>query len=443
MFNNKKIFILGMARSGYEVAKFLSKYNCEILITDMKNQDEEKLKELESLGIKCIITNNQEDLLDSSYDYLIKNPGVPIDAPVIKKANNLKIPVTNEVEVAFHYLPKNVQIIGITGSNGKTTTTTLLYEIFKEAGFPVHLGGNIGIPASKLINDIKEGDYLIIEISSHQLHDFQKFKTNVSVLTNVVETHLEHFYTFEAYKNSKSKIFNFHTNQDIAIVNASDQESLDLTKNIKSKKITFSSKMHADIYIKDNSLYYQREKIINLDSIKIKGNHNYENVMSAIGVCKYYKIPIEAIIKTLQSFPGVEHRIEFVKELKNRKFYNDSKSTNILATKTALSSFSEPTILLLGGMNRNQNFNELLPHMKKIKKIICYGEVKDEVDKFAKINNISSEVVNNLEEATIKAYETSNEHDVILLSPAAASWDQFKDYEERGNLFKKVVQTVK
>lgn len=443
MFDNKKILILGLARSGYEAAKFLKNKNCDITVTDMK-EDINKVKELESLGIKCIITNKQEDLLDESFDYVIKNPGVPIDAPLILKARGLNIPVTNEVEVAYSYLPKNVEIIGITGSNGKTTTTTIIYEYLKKEGLNVHLGGNIGIPACKLIENIKEGDYLVIELSSHQLHDFNNFKTNISILTNVTETHLEHFYTYDAYKNSKKKVFNNHTEKDLAIINLVNKESLNLTSDIKSTKQYFSSKEEKGIcYIKDNHIYYHEEKIINLDDIRIKGIHNYENIMAAILAVKKYNVSTKSIVEVLKEFPGVEHRIEFVKEQGGRYIYNDSKSTNILATKIALSSFNNQTILLLGGLDRNQAFEELLPYLKNTKKIVAYGEMKESVKTFSDKHNIPCDIEDILENAVYNAYNSSVEGDVILLSPAAASWDQFKDYEERGKKFKEIVQTLK
>ncbi len=442
LLDNKKILILGMARSGYETAKFLKNRSCDILITDMQEQEESKIKELESLGIKYIITNKQEDLLDNSFDYVIKNPGVPIDAPCVIKAKQLNIPLTNEVEVSYHYLPKNVKIIGITGSNGKTTTSTIVYDMMRKAKLPVHLGGNIGIPMISLLNNIKENDYLVIELSSHQLHDFMTFKTDISVLTNLTETHLEHFHTFEAYKNSKKKIFYGHSSSDVAIINLDDLLSKELTNKILSKKIYFSSKDKAKIDIQEDYICYDNEKIIKLDNIKIKGKHNYENIMSAIAVVKEFNISNQIINEVLQEFPGVEHRIEYVKTLKNRKFYNDSKSTNILATKTALSSFDDPTIILLGGLDRNQNLDELIPFMKNVKKINCYGEIKSRIKIFADENNIECSVLNTLEEATINAYKSSKEGDIILLSPACASWDQFKDYEARGNEFKRIIESL-
>lgn len=443
MYNNKKIFILGIARSGYEVAKLLAKHNCDILITDSKDQDSEKIKELESLGIKCIITDKQEELLDDSFDYVIKNPGIHFDVAAVLKAEKLGIPVTNEVEVAYHYLPKNVQIIGITGSNGKTTTTTLIYEMLKTAKLPVHLGGNIGYPFSKLVDQIKENDIVVIELSAQQLHDFNDFRTNISVLTNVIVTHLEHFVTYENYANSKKRIFDFHDSNSLAIINQNDQNSLELTKDISSSKIYFSSHEKADLYIKEEAVYYKNAKIINLSDIKIKGIHNYENIMCAIAVAKYYNVSNETIYEVLNSFPGVPHRIEYVKTIKGRDFYNDSKSTNVLATEIALRSFDKPTILLLGGLERNHSFDDLLPYIHNVKLIVSYGQCKERVKEFANTNNYKCEIKETLEEATKLAYELSDDGDVILLSPACASWDQFADFEARGNMFKEVVNDLK
>ena len=203
MFKNQKIFVLGLARSGYEVAKLLIGRDNEVLVTDLKNDDKEKEDELTKLGVKVVLTDKQADLLDSSYDYVVKNPGIKFDNPTVVKAGELGIPVINELEVAYNVLPENVKIIGITGSNGKTTTTTLIYEVLKAAGLPVHLGGNIGFPMSGLVKDTKSGDYLVLEISGHQLHDFVNFKTDIAVMTNLSPVHLDHFGTYENYKFNK------------------------------------------------------------------------------------------------------------------------------------------------------------------------------------------------------------------------------------------------
>lgn len=440
MFKDKKIFILGMARSGYEAAKLLASYST-VLITDQKEQDSEKIQELEELGVKVEILSDPIELLDQSFDYVVKNPGIKLNHPIVEKANKLNIPVINEVEVAYHFL-NNVKIIGITGSNGKTTTTTLTYELLKQAKLPVHLGGNIGYPLCSLVDKCREGDILVLEISGHQLHDCKDFKTDISVMTNLTEVHTDHFGSYDNYKNNKALIFRHHTNKDIAIINNENEDVLDKTKNIESKKLYFSSKNKADSYIENNYIYYKNEKVICLDDIKIKGIHNYENIMCAILVAKQFNVSNNDIFKVLNTFNGVPHRIEFVKQVNKRNFYNDSKATNVKSTQIALNTFKEPTILLLGGLDRKHSFEGLTEYLKNTKLIVCYGETKERIKKFADSKNIECIVCNNLKEATKTAYNQSSEGDVILLSPACASWDQFDNFEVRGDLFKKVVNSL-
>ena len=442
MYDNKKMFILGMARSGYEVAKVLAKHNCDIVITDMKEQDEEKVKELKEIGINLIITDKPEDLLDDSFNYVVKNPGIKLDHPVCLKANSLNIPIINELEVAYHYLPKNVKIVGITGSNGKTTTTTLTYNILKEAGLPVHLGGNIGYPMCSLLERVKENDILVLEVSGHQMHDFKDFKIDIGVLTNLTQVHLDHFGTYENYIKNKVKIFNHHTNNDIAILNGNNLDVLDNTKDIKSKKIYFSAYKDCDACIKNDAIYY-KEEIIKLDEIKLKGKHNYENIMCAVIVVKQFNVSNDIIKKVLTNFGGVEHRLEYVKTINSREFYNDSKATNVVSTIIALDSFNKPTYLLLGGLDRGHSFDDLLPHMKNVKAVVCYGQTKDRILDFCNKNNIICYKKDNLEESIKKAYELSVDNSVILLSPACASWDQYAKFEDRGDEFKKVVENLK
>lgn len=442
MFENKKIFILGMARSGYEVAKILANNN-NVLVTDMKKQEEEKINELNSLGVNVIITDNPMELLDDTFDYLVKNPGIKFEHPCVEKAEKLNIPVINEVEVAYHFLPKNVKIIGITGSNGKTTTTTLTYEFLKEAKFPVHLGGNIGVPVSALVKDTKDGDILVLEISGHQLHDMPHFKTDISIMTNLSEVHIDHFGTYDNYKKNKLRIFQHHTNKDIAILNLENDDVLNGTEKLSSKKIYFSSKKNADVYVKENLIYYKNEKIVDISDIRIKGIHNLENIMCAIAATKELDISNDAIKDVLKKFAGVEHRIEFCDKINNREFYNDSKSTNVKSTQVALKAFSTPVILLLGGLNRGLPFDDLKDYLSHVTHIVCYGETKNIIKEFADNINLDCIVVENLEDAVRVAYDISEENDTILLSPACASWDQYKDFEERGKEFKKLIENLK
>lgn len=442
MITNKKILILGMARSGVSAAKLLANYPNEIVISDIKEQEASILTELEDLNIKVVITNNQEELIESSLDFVIKNPAIRKDNAAVVKAKSLGIPVINEMELAFHFLPKDVDIIGITGSNGKTTTTTITFELLKLARKDVFLGGNIGIPLSSVVSEMKEGSILVLEISDHQLCDMYDFKTNISALTNLSEVHLDFHGTYENYKEVKKKIFNHHTSQEIAVLNQERKDVLELTKDISSKKIYFSTKEKADICLVDNKIFYFGEEVIHISDIKIKGNHNYENCMVAIAIAKHYGVKNEDIKTFLSTFNGVEHRIEYVRTLKGRKFYNDSKATNNESTIIALESFIEDTILLMGGLDRNIPFDSIVPHLKHVRRIVSFGETKNKISEFAKANGVESIIVDNLKEAVINAYQKSKEGDVILLSPACASWDQYKDFEVRGNEFKEIVNAL-
>lgn len=443
MYKNKKIFVLGMARSGYEVAKLLASNN-EVFITDMKEQDENKVKELEKLGVTFKVSENSEELLDDSYNLVVKNPGIKYTHPCVLKARELGISVINEVEVAYHYIDKSVKIIGITGSNGKTTTTSLVYEIMKKAfGDKVILAGNIGTPLSYFAKDIKKDSYLVMEISDHQLCDMYDFKTDVSVITNIYDCHTDFHDSHERYVNTKKKIFMNHTQDDIAIINNDNSEVMDITSDIVSSKYYFSKTSSADCYFKDGIIYYKDEKIIETDKIILKGEHNYENIMCAILVCKVFDVSNEIIDDVVSNFGGVEHRLEFVGNINGRLVYNDSKSTNVESTKIALNSFEKPTILLLGGTDRGHSFDGLKKYMKNTKLVVCYGETKDRISDFCNRINIKNIVCDNLEEATNTAYDNSEYGDVILLSPACASWDQFPDFEVRGRLFKDTILKCK
>jgi len=375
MIENKKILILGMAKSGYYVSKLLAGNN-EIVITDKKEQDENILKELNDLNIKFIQSDTAEDIIDGSFDLLIKNPGILPFHPCVKKAHELNIEVVNEMEVSYHYLPNNVKIIGITGSNGKTTTTTILYNLLKLHNINVTLGGNIGYPLSQIVNNVKENSVLLLEISDHQLYNIKDFKTDISVLTNICPTHLDYHGTYESYVNTKKKIFNRHSNLDKSFINFKNEDSMNITKDIKSTKIYFNNENN---YYNDEGIYIDNELIIKLDDIKIKGTHNYENILVALLVLKEFAFNKEIIKDYLSKFNGVEHRIEIVETNTNIDFYNDSKATNPTSTITALKTMKKPTHLILGGMERYQDFNELNSEMNIVKCIYAIGEVTDRI----------------------------------------------------------------
>ena len=440
MFENKKIFILGMARSGYEAAKLLSDYNNEIIVTDGKEQDSSLVSELESLGVKVIITGDQLSLLDDSFDYVIKNPGIKYDNLVVVKAKELGIKVINEVEMAYSFLDKSVNIIGVTGSNGKTTTTTLISEFMKNSFDNVYLGGNIGIPLSNFVRDIKLNSYLVLEISDHQLCDMYNFKTNVSVLTNITPTHLDFHKSYEVYQMTKKKIFNNHTSDDLAVINKDDEVSMKITDDIKSTKVYYGHDKTNLAYYDEEGIYYDGKLVIKLDDIILKGKHNYQNIMGAIIAVKKYGVTDEVIQKVLKEFKGVEHRLEYVDTIDGVTYYNDSKATNCVSTITALNSFDKPTILLLGGYDRGHSFHDLDNSMKNVKCVVCFGETKNRIEEFCNDLNIKCYKNDTLKEAMNVVKDICTPGDVVLLSPACASWDQYDRFEDRGDEFKNLVR---
>jgi len=445
MFENNKILIIGFARSGYDAAKVLINRNNEVIVNDFKElnpNDKGKYEELVNLGVKFVFGSHPDDLLDSSFDYVIKSPGLAIDHKYVVKANELGIEVINETEMAYRLIPKdkNIKLIGITGTNGKTTTTTLIYNFIKEDGKRVHLAGNIGYPLCGILEKLEENDIIVDEISCQQLENIRDYHPDIAVLTNISEAHIEFMKTYEHYKEVKKRIFNNQTNNDMAITNIENDESVYLVKDINATVKYFSSKNEINgSYIKDNSIYYYDQKIVDLDNIRLIGNHNYENIMAAILAVKEFGVSNEAICRVLKEFGGVEHRLEFVSNVNGRKFYNDTEATNIKCCQIALSSFNEPVILFLGGYERGQDFNELADYVSSVKTIMAIGSCRNRVKEFGDKMGIPTYQYEYLKDAFKTAWAVSKEGDVFLLSPASASWDQYKECEERGTEFKKYV----
>ncbi len=444
MFEGKKIFILGMARSGYAAAKLLATMDNEITINDQsKQQDENHVVELKRLGVNVVLGEHPDDLFTEEYDYLIKNPGIVDNHQYILTAQKNKIPIINELELAYHLFPQGVDIIGVTGTNGKTTTTTLIYEMLKKTKRRVHLMGNIGYPSSSFVGKVEPLDIIVMEVSVQQLCNIKDFKTTVSVLLNLYEAHLDITNTYENYISIKKKIFNNHRENDYAVLNLDNPDVVALSEGIKTTKTYFSSKeTNVDCFINNGVIYYKKEKIVTLEEIKLKGAHNCENIMAAILTVKRFGLSNDIIKKVLEHFTGVEHRLEYVKRLNGREIYNDSKSTNIKATQTALQALNKPLILILGGLDRKESFEGLKGHLCNVKSIVSYGETKERIKIFAEALKIKCTISDNLKEAVGKAYKLSVSGDIILLSPACASWDQFKDFEERGRKFKKYIEEL-
>ena len=447
MFDNKKILVLGMARSGYEACKYLSKHNNTIILNDggsRDKQDDKKVKELEELGITLIFDSHPDDLLDDSFDYIIKNPGIRNDHKYVVKAKELGIPVINEAEMAYRLLPDDVTLIGITGTNGKTTTTTLTYEMIKKSGKRVHLAGNIGYPLCSFLDKLESGDIIVMEVSCQQLANMDKFNPHIALMTNLSEAHIDFFGSYEAYKEDKLKLFKNQQDDDIAILNIENDEVMKGTRNIKSNVKYFSSKREINgAYMLDDKFYYYDEFIMNRDEFLLKGNHNVENALGAMMIAKEVGVDNESIISVLKTFTGVRHRLEFIDKVKGVDYYNDTEATNTKCTQIALSSFDKNVILILGGLERGQDFHDLDNFISPVKEIVGIGECRDRVKEYGDSVGIKTNTFEKLVDAMNYINGVVESGDTVLLSPASASWDQYKQCEDRGDEFRDIVRSLK
>ncbi|MGD9677908.1 MAG: UDP-N-acetylmuramoyl-L-alanine--D-glutamate ligase [Vulcanibacillus sp.] len=450
-YKGKKIVILGLAKSGTTIAKILHKLGAQVIVNDAKQDECTEKKELVDLGIEVICGGHPENLIDKNVYLLIKNPGIPYTIAPIKQAILLNIPIITEVEIAYEL--SKAPIIGITGSNGKTTTTTLIGEIIKEAGFKPVVAGNIGIVLSEQALLINKEEVLVAELSSFQLKGTISFHPHIAILLNIYPAHLDYHRTIEDYILSKSKIFINQNEKDFAVLNLNCKECLNLTSTINSQKYYFSTKGKDSIkkgaYIENNKIYWidgdEEVEVVSLDDIFIKGAH-LENALAALIASRLYGADFDSIRRVLKNFKGVEHRLEFVLMTKDHvSFYNDSKATNPQATITALNSFKKPIILLAGGLDRGIDFLELVePFNKQVKILITFGQTANKLKEIGIMAGIEFiYTVDNVTEAVQLSLSLANNEDNVVLSPACASWDMFSSFEERGRMFKEVVHKYK
>lgn len=447
-YENKKVLVLGLAKSGVSAAKLLHELGALVTVNDVKPFDENpEAQELLSLGIKVITGSHPIELLDEEFSLMVKNPGIPYSHPLVAKAQEMGIPVITEVELAYEVA--ECPIIGITGTNGKTTTTTmtgLLLNAGADQGI-ARLAGNIGYPASGVAQEAKSEDKIVMELSSFQLMGITDFRPHIAVITNIYEAHIDYHGTRKEYVKAKWNLQKNMTEKDYLILNWNQSELQELAQRTKARVLPFSTKevLEDGVYADDYSIYYKKEKIMEISELGVPGKHNVENALAAISVAKLYGISNEAIRETLHFFHGVPHRTQYVGEIQGRKFYNDSKATNILATKMALSGFeTSKVVLLAGGLDRGNTFDELIPSLKGIKAMVVFGQTKEKLMDAGKKAGIETIVTaDSVEQAVPLALENSTDGDVVLLSPANASWDQYPNFETRGNRFMEAVNRLK
>ncbi|KRK80707.1 UDP-N-acetylmuramoyl-L-alanine--D-glutamate ligase [Companilactobacillus nodensis] len=447
-YSNKKILVLGLAKSGFAVAKLLKKMNSDVTVVDSNPlEGNDEAQKLLDDGFKVITGSNDAKLVDDSFDYVVKNPGIPYSNELIKHAQEIGVPVITEPEIAYSY--SDATMVAVTGTNGKTTVTTLIQLMlahspkFKKS----YYAGNIGIPISDVIQKATSDDVVVTELSSFQLEGTIDLHPHVAVLNNIYSTHLDFHGNRENYIKAKMHITKNQTKDDYFIVNWNTEEWRNLAKQSSAVIKPFSDEQELTdgAYVKNDEIYFNKEFVMNTDSIQVPGEHNVQNALAAINVAKLFDVTNEDIIDVLASFKGVKHRIQYVDKFNGRKFYNDSKATNTEATIVALSAFKQPIVLIAGGLDRGNGFDELVPYLKgKVRNIVLYGQTADKMVDAAQKADISSITkVNNLKEAVPEAYRQSNEGEVILLSPAAASWDQFDTFEQRGDQYIDEVEALK
>lgn len=431
-YKDKNIIVLGYGRSGKSAIHALSILGAKVTLTTNENiVDEVILEELRKQTVQIVDGHHPIHLLNDA-DLIVKNPGIPYTIPFLQEALKRGIPIITEVELAYKLHEKD--IIGITGTNGKTTVTTLIGELLTDETHHPILCGNIGYPAAEAVLNNNTED-LAIELSSFQLMGIVDFKPDIAVITNIYEAHLDYHKDAEEYRNAKLNLIKNMEKNDLLIFNL-DQKEILKDRSVKSEIQYFSPKEKTDAYVLDDKVYVNNRFIINVEDIVLKGAHNLENILASLLVADKKNVPISHMVKVLTTFKGIPHRLEYVGKKDDVKYYNDSKATNALATTFALRSFQNDTIWIAGGLDRGQDFIELTPYLEHVKLAVVFGETKEKLTQFLSAHNIKTIGTENPHTAVKIAHEESLPGDIVLFSPACASWDQYTDFEIRGNHFK-------
>ena len=450
---NKKVIVAGAGKSGISSAGLLLRNGAEVILFDEKKDlDVNGLLEgfSEDQNIRIVLGElTEEDMKDTAV--MVISPGIPVDSAFVLKIKEHGIPVWSEIELAYYF--SKGRIAAITGTNGKTTTTTLVGEICKAHTENCIVVGNIGIPYTKFADSTDEDTIVVAEISSFQLETIHNFRPNVSAILNLTPDHLNRHYTFDNYARAKFDIAKNQTEDDICVLNYDDPETVKRRDWVeKARVIYFSRKeiLEEGAYVKDRTIYIKaapdslEEKVIDLKDIKILGDHNVENVLAAVAVSYYMGIPVETIAKVIESFMGVEHRIEFVRTIGGVSYYNDSKGTNPDAAIKAIRAMKSTTLLIAGGYDKKNEYDEWVDEFaQKVRYLVLIGETAEAIAKCAKNHGFNNIVfMDTLRDAVMFCNEHAMPEDSVLLSPACASWDMFKSYEERGKLFKQYVMEI-
>ncbi len=442
----KNILIIGLGKSGAWCAKFLKKKGAFVTITDRAGYDEvsQYAGEMENLGINLDLGGHSPKAFEKA-DLIVISPGVPHTIEPVIRARKRGVEITGEMELASRFIKEPV--IAITGTNGKTTTTTLTAEMLKASGFKVFVGGNIGTPLIRYLNSGEKADIIVLEVSSFQLDTIKKFRPNIAMLLNISPDHLDRYENFESYAKTKAKIFENQKSSDFAILNFNDPFTKKIKSSLKSQKLFFNCPKEKckGIRIKDKKLFFtQKKEYMGLEPVKIKGKHNIENIAAASLGALCAGASTAGIKKAVKNFTGLAHRLEYVGESGGVLYYNDSKATNTDAALRAVESFDSPVILIMGGRPKGDDYSLLADAVKKrVKNLILTGEAAGLInEKLGFLPKGGTFMAKNMDDAVSVAAQKAGPGDVVLLAPACSSFDMFENYAQRGEAFKKAVKQV-
>ena len=439
----KKVLVLGLARTGRECARFLAQRGASVQVTDVRSEEElkQEMETLAALPIRYFLGGEDPDWLEG-VDIIVPSPGVPAENVLLKEGSRRGIKILSEIEFACRFL--RAPLVAITGTNGKSTTTTLVGEMLKASGGKVFVGGNIGTPLIGFVGG--DWEWGVVEVSSFQLEWIEEFRPRISVLLNLTEDHLDRYPNFRAYCHAKQRIFEAQAANDIAILSRDDRLVWEMRKRIRARVVSFGfSEVDDGVFVAAREMIWRdgsREEKFPLSRVKIQGVHNVENMMAAIAAAKSAGVSASAIQKVLEEFPGLEHRLEFVREKDGVRYYNDSKGTNVGAVVKSLASFSDPVILLAGGVDKGGDYGILRQEIRqKVRRLVLFGEAQEIIAR-ALGDLTETVIVENLEAAVGDAFAHARAGEVVLLSPACSSFDMFRNYAERGQVFKSLVQAL-
>lgn len=448
-FTGKKVLVFGTGISGIAAANLLETAGAEVVLFD-GNEKLDKAHVLENFAegrTPELYIGALPEEVEKELDLVVLSPGVPVDLPIVLRFKEAGLPIWGEIELAYRCKKSNV--LAITGTNGKTTTTALLGEIMKTAYPHVHVVGNIGIPYTGVVAEDTDDTVTVAEISSFQLETIDEFCPCVSAILNITPDHLNRHHTMEAYIEAKMNVAKNQTKDDVCVLNYEDEVLREFGEKVSAEVLYFSSrrKLEKGIYLENGNIIYKNPEeclVCNVEELKLLGTHNYENVMAAVAMAASYGVDMDVIRETIRDFAGVEHRIEFVAEKNGVAYYNDSKGTNPDAAIKGIQAMRRPTMLIGGGYDKDSSYKEWIESFDgKVKKLVLLGQTKEKIAKEARECGFQDIIlVDTFEEAVMTCVKFAEPGDAVLLSPACASWGMFKNYEERGDKFKEIVNSL-